>query len=68
MALTEKQAELKGKLYAIWDEPDFVGGIGTMLEGDEEVQEMLDYIDSGDWVNFSDLTLKALSINRDRAA
>ncbi len=66
MALSAKQQELKDKLYAIYDNRDFVQGIGPILANDDEVQEMLDYVESGDWVTFSDLTLKALVINRDR--
>lgn len=66
MTLSPKQQKLKDKLYAIWDNWEFVGGIGSLLKGDEEVQRMIDYIDSGDWVSFSDITLKALDIERNR--
>ena len=44
MALSAKQQELKDKLYAIYDNRDFVQGIGPILANDDEVQEMLDYV------------------------
>ncbi len=60
--LTEKQRELKRSLYAIFDNEDFVVGIGSTLRGDDEVQEMLDFIDSGEWSHDYELLVKAIQI------
>lgn len=65
-ALTRKQRILAEYLFDVWDDRDFVLGIILMLQGDEEVQEMLDYIESKDWGSPSDLTIKALFIVEDR--
>lgn len=60
--LTEKQRELKRSIYAIFDNEDFVVGIGSTLRGDDEVQEMLDLIDSKMWSHDYDLFVRAIQI------
>jgi|GEM_PF-5911576 len=60
--LTEKQRKLKSSLYAILNDSDFVVGIGSTLRGDDEVQEMLDFIDSKKWSHDYDLFVKAIQI------
>ena len=64
--LSEKQKKLKDALYSIWDDRGFVLGIGSTLKGDDEVQIMLAFLESGEWERPSDLTVKALFIARDR--
>jgi hypothetical protein len=62
MSLSKTKQTLKEKLYATWDDRDFVMGIGSMLVDDNDAQEMMDYLDSNEWNTFSDLILKALTI------
>lgn len=64
--LTEKQNKLRSALYEIFDVKDFVMGIGCTLQGDDEVQRMIDFINSGEWDGPSDLTVKALLIAQER--
>lgn len=65
-SLSEKEELLVRKLIRIWKDEEFILGIICTLENDEEVQIMLDYIDSEDEKTPSDLTTKALLIAHDR--
>lgn len=47
-SLSEKEELLVRKLIRIWKDEEFILGIICTLENDEEVQIMLDYIDSED--------------------
>ena len=64
--LTEKQQRLKKSLYEIFNNEDFVVGIGSTIRGDDEAQEMLDFIESNEWKDPYELTVKALLIDHNR--
>ena len=65
-SLSTKEEILVRKLISVWKDKEFVLGIICTLENDEEVQEMIDYIDSDEEKTPSDLTAKALYIANDR--
>ena len=64
----EKRKELIRQVLDIWKDKEFVLGVVSPLESDDEIQQMLDFISSGEWSDPSDLTVKALWIDHDRNA
>lgn len=57
---------LKDRLFQIWKNPEFVGGVLICLRTDEERQAVLDAIEAGDLPEPGDITLFALNIHLDR--
>ena len=70
MALTKHPAgvekTLKDRLFQIWKNPEFVGGVLICLQTDEERQHILDAIEAGELPEPGDITLFALNIHLDR--
>ncbi|MFR7417986.1 hypothetical protein [uncultured Megasphaera sp.] len=70
MALTKHPAgvekTLKDRLFQIWKNPEFVGGVLICLQTDEERQDILDAIEAGELPEPGDITLFALNIHLDR--
>ncbi|MGD6877844.1 hypothetical protein [Bacillus infantis] len=64
--LSKKEEVLAKKLISVWKDKEFVLGIICTLKNDEEVQMMIDYIDSDGEKTPSELTTKALFIAKDR--
>ena len=64
--LTNTEKKLIQVLRDIWDDKEFVLGVVTDLETDEERQAVLDYIQSNDGVTTEDIVLLALHIDTER--
>lgn len=64
--LSEKEEILVKKLISVWKDKEFVSGIIFTLENDQEVQEMIDFFDTGRKKTPSELTTKALLIANER--
>lgn len=60
--LTNNQQLLTRKLIEVWKDKDFVKGIVFTLKGEDEVLEMLDFVESKNYERPSDITAKALYI------
>lgn len=65
--LTKTEKKLIQVLRDIWDDKEFVLGVVTDLETDEERQAVLDFIKSNDDVTTEDIVLLALHIDNERA-
>ena len=65
--LTKTEKQLIQVLRDIWDDKEFVLGVVTDLETDEERQAVLDFIKSNDDVTTEDIVLLALHIDNERA-
>jgi hypothetical protein len=65
--LTHTEEKLIQVLRDIWDDKEFVLGVLTDLETDEERQAVLDYIQHNDGVTTEDIVLLALHIDNERA-
>lgn len=46
MPVTEKKLELRQRLREIWDHDDFVMGISGGLKTDDQIDELMEYIDA----------------------
>lgn len=70
MVLTKDPVGVEKKLIEVltklWNDPDFILGVRVCLQTDEERQEVLDAIDSGELPEPGDITLFALNIHLDR--
>lgn len=64
--MTQIRKRLVAELRKIWNDKDFVRGIITYLETDEECEEMLSFISKNKDVTASELTLMALDIDSER--
>lgn len=62
--LSENEEILVRKLISVWKDEEFILGIICTLKNDEEVQEMIEYIDSDGEKTPSDITTKALFISQ----
>ena len=64
--ITPTEKQLISMLKEIWNDKDFVIGIITDLETDEERQVVIDYIKNADDVTPEDLVLLSLHIDTER--
>lgn len=62
--LSKNEEILVRKLISVWKDEEFVLGIICTLKNDEEVQEMIEYIDSDEEKTPSDITTKALFVSQ----
>lgn len=61
------KGKLIKKLYEIWDDKDFVLGVISPLDEEFEIKQVLDYIESNENVEPSQLILLSMSIDKDRS-
>lgn len=54
------------KLRGIWDHDDYILGILILIETDEEVKKLLEYIEEGMWETTSDILTEAVFIDYER--
>ena len=64
--MTPIEKQLVSMLKEIWNDRDFVIGIITDLETDDERQMVIDYIKNADDVTPEDLVLLSLHIDTER--
>ena len=64
--LTQTEKRLIGMLRDIWDDKEFVLGVVTNLETDEERQAVIDYIQNNEEVTTEELVLLSLDIELNR--
>lgn len=65
--LTKTEKRLMDALRNIWDDKEFVIGVLTDLETDEERQIVMDHIESNDNVTSEEITLLSLFIDSERS-
>ena len=68
LKLTKTEKRLVDKLFAIWNDAEFVAGIIAYLEDDAERQTMLDYLAENENATTEDLVLLSLFIDRQRTS
>ena len=72
MALTKHPAgvekTLEDRLFQIWKNPEFVGGVLICLQTDEERQSLIDAVVAEKIKNPSDILLFAYDIHKEREA
>lgn len=66
MTMTKTEELLVKKLFAVWNDAEFVCGVISNLETDEERQAVLDYIKDNDGASAEDISLLALHIDIER--
>ncbi len=62
--LTELEKELVEKLRIIWNDKEFIIGVLTFLDSDEERKYVLDFIQSKEDVTSDDIIYLVLSIRQ----
>ena len=65
--LTKAEKELVQKLREIWNDKEFVIGILSHVESDEECRQVIEFIDGGDSIQSEEVVLVALDIDSRRS-